>query len=271
MRCLAVRSVSFMVLGLMLQLLPADSSSKVSAQEFKIDTQVYMAGDAEPISHNVTLFSGQMIYDILLSTDSPAKPVEVVIYDRRQRSFVLLDVARKIRMNLQQEILVKMVEGLRQETTQNKVTSFLVTDNYKENVDENSGWHELKNDQITYRFQGDRPGDGLVMAAYGEFLDQFTRLNASDPKKLPPFPRLRLNQMIKKYGLIPTKVEASLSKNELFKNEIKLSSRHTFLNEISEMDEKRIEEVKSLWMSFRQVEFAEFRGLIPASASVGKK
>ncbi len=232
------------------------------AQDFRLETEIYIGDDEQPVSHNLTLFTNRTVYDFQMSTDANPQPTQIAAYDSRDRSFVLIDVARKQRMHLDQVQLIKMVEGVRQETSQNEKTKFLL-DSFDEKLDLASGWMTLTSPKITYRFTGKQPKDVSVLPLYSEFLDQFTRLNASDPTKLPPFPRLKLNQAIKKTGWVPSTVEVKFSKNPLIKSDIRMRSEHTFINQLSKVDRDRIELAKSSWMSSRAVSLAEFRELKP--------
>ena len=232
------------------------------AQEFRLETEIFIGEEEKPVSHNLTLFTNRTVYDFQMSNDADPQPTQIVIYDSRDRSFVLVDVARKQRMHLDQIQLVKMVEGVRQETSQNEKTKFLM-DSFEEKLDIASGWMTLSSPKITYRFSGKQPKEISVLPLYVEFLDQFTRLNATDPTKLPPFPRMKLNQAIKKTGWIASEIEVSFVKNPLIRSDISLRSEHTFINQISKKDRERIELAKSHWMSAKAVSFSEFRGLVP--------
>lgn len=231
------------------------------AQEFRIESEVYVGDEKTPVSQNLTLFSDGMIYDFQMSGDAQPKPLEIAIYDKRDKYFVLVDLVRNQRLKLEQVQIIQMVEGLRQQTSQNELTKFLVADKFEENFDLATGLTELISPSIEYRFFGKQPSDVAILPAYFEFLDQFTRLNASDPTKLPPFPRLQLNRSIQKLGWFPTKVEMKLHKNELFKSDISLSSKHTLIMNLSEKDRQRIKDAKSAWMKTAQVDLRTYRNL----------
>jgi hypothetical protein len=237
------------------------SAGPLLADDFRIETQIYLGADQTPVSQNLTLFSNGMVYDFEMSNDAKPKPLEIVIYNSHDRSFVLLDIERGMRLQLDQSQVVQMVEGLRQQTSQSELTKFLVEDNFVEDVDISSRSVSLKNPHIEYWYRGSNLQDATVLPAYFEFLDQYTRLNASDPTKLPPFPRLKLNQSIKKYGWIPSEVKVTLNPNELIKSKIEIKSKHTLVLSLSDSDRARIKEAKSTWMSSKGVDLATYRGL----------
>ena len=231
------------------------------ANDFRIETEVYVGSEQKPVSQNLTLFSNGLVYDFQMSNEAKPKPLEIVIYNTQDKSFVLIDIQRGIRMELQQVQVIQMVEGLRQQTSQNELTKFLVEDNFEEEADISARCVSLRNSHIEYQFKGAKPPDISVLPGYFEFLDQYTRLNASDPTKLPPFPRLRLNQTIKKYGWIATEVRATLHPNGLFHSKIRLKSAHTMVLSLSDTDRERIKEAKTKWMNSKAVDLATYRGL----------
>lgn len=249
------------VMALTTVLLTWSVTGQLLANDFRIETQIYLGADQQPVSQNLTLFTGGMVYDFEMSNDAKPKPLEIVIYNSHDKAFVLIDMERGIRLELSQLQLIKMVEGLRQQTAQNDLTRFLVDDHFDEEVDFSSRIVSLRNDNIEYWYKGLKLADDTILPAYFEFLDQYTRLNASDPTKLPPFPRLRLNQSIKKYGWIPNEVKVTLHENELIKTRIEIRSEHSLILSLSDADKERIKGAKAKWMSSKAVDLATYRGL----------
>ena len=250
-----------LVIALITVLSISASAGQILANDFRIETEVYLGADQTPVSQNLTLFSSGMVYDFQMSNEAKPKPFEIVIYNSHDKTFVLIDIERGIRLSLQQVQLIQMVEGLRQQTSQNELTKFLVEDNFEEEVDISARGVSLKNEHIEYRYTGSSLQTATVLPVYFEFLDQYTRLNATDPTKLPPFPRLRLNQTIKKYGWIPSEVRVTLNKNDLIKSKIEIKSEHTLVSSLSDTDRERIKEAKDKWMSSKAVDLATYRGL----------
>ena len=235
--------------------------AQTQGQEFRLETQIYLGDSTDPVATNLTLFSAGMIYDFQMSKDVEPEPVEVVILDLRKKSFVLIDLERNQRAKIENAKLMQMLEGLRMQTSQSEKAKFLVNDRFKESFDITTNIAELKSDNIEYKMKGERPDDGSVLPTYFEFVDSFTFLQASDPTKLPPFPRFRLNQMIKKLGWMPTEIEVRLMKNQLFASEIKMRSEHTMIPRLSEKDKERIQMAKNAWMKSKVVGLSAYRSL----------
>lgn len=233
----------------------------LSGQEFRIESQVYAAQSTQPISHNVTLFTPKLIYDTRLSNDAEPKPIEHVVFDTRQKTLILLDTQREVRVEILDLELLKILEGLRRETMQNDRTKFLTNDTFEEETDWSDGWVTLTSPSITYRFRGSQPEDISFLPLYFEFLDHFTRLKASDPTMIPPFPRMKLNQAIKKLGWIPDEVQIDARRNGLFREPIKAFSKHVLTKGLTTSDQEMIEQVKKQWMQYKEVPLIEYRGI----------
>lgn len=233
----------------------------VVAQEFRIETEVYRDGESEPIAENLTLFSGNLIIDFLLAADRTRFPEEIVVYQSNEKRFVLLNTARQIKTEVIEGEVLKILAALQSSSMASGDNEFLFHPNFREHYDVSSGWLTMESPQLTYRTRGDRPTSNQLHRIY-EFLDQFARLNATDPRRMPPFGRLKLNAAIKKYGFIPEEVEVTLIPQlDPPAEPIQLRTRHALMWELSDKDQQRIESAKRYWMDFRRVTLAEFRGL----------
>ena len=235
--------------------------SSVSAQEFSIETQVYSGQSTQPISHNITLFTPKLVCDTRMSNEAEPKPIEYVLFDPRQKLIVLLDTQREVLVELRDLELLNLMEGLRRETMQNEHTKFLTNDTFEEETDWSDGWVTLTSPNITYRFKGRQPEDVSFLPPYFDFLDHFTRLKASDPAMVPPFPRIRLNQSIKKLGWIPDEVQIEIRRNALFREPIEATTKHVLTSGLSSNDQEMIAQARKLWMQYEAVPLTEYRGI----------
>ncbi len=244
-----------------LGLVPLPTLRCANGQEFRIESQVYTSESNLPVSQNTTLFSQGLVYDFQLSNDAQPKPLEIVIFDTRSRTIVLLDTQRKIRIEIPDLQLLKIVDGVRRETAQDQRSSFLVDDSFDEDIDWSTNWVTLSSPQIEYRYRGSQPKDVSIISQYNNFLDHFTMLIASDPTKIPPFARMKLNQSIKRLGWIPTEVQISVKQNSLFRQAFSAKSTHVVINQLSDNDRSRIAMAKQNWIQFEPVQLEEYRGL----------
>ena len=230
------------------------------AQEFRIETEVYSNGASQPISENLTLFADNLIYDFMLPTDGTRFPEEIVIYQSREKKFVLLDTSRQIRTEIIEGELLKILAALQSSRVVDESSEFLFHPAFRETYDESSGWLELRSDQLTYRTRGKLPDNDNLLHTYYEFIDQFARLNATDPRRMPPFARLKLNSALKKYGFIPNEVEVTLVPSiDPPAEPIRVRTTHNVIWNLSARDRERIESAKRYWIDFQSVPLAEFR------------
>ncbi|QEG21523.1 hypothetical protein [Mariniblastus fucicola] len=230
-------------------------------QEFKIETAIY-AGDAKlPVAQNVTLFQNDLIVDLKVDFANPPNVLETKIYDSRQKKVTLLDHARSIRLEISDNRLLQMVDGLRRDISQKKDLQFLVSEVFEETEELETSRIVLKSPTIRYQVEGQRPTDSNYLPIHGEFLDIFTRLSASDPGGFPPFARLRLNESIKKMGWIPTSVEIEMGANALVPKGVKMKSTHVLIDGLSTDDLAKIEAAKKQWLGYPVVNLLKFRGI----------
>ncbi|MEL7500292.1 MAG: hypothetical protein AAFN77_22035 [Planctomycetota bacterium] len=237
------------------------AQTKPRTLEFRIDSKLFVAGDDRPQSHNVTLFSDGIVYDFQSGPNPEQESTEIVIYNSRTKETVLLDQARQMRLDLHDIQILKMLDGLRKDVSNDKRTEFLVNDRYEEIVDVDQRTVTLEGEHITYRVKGIDPFDEKAMPMYHEFLAAFTRLHATDPTKLPPFPRLRLNQSIRRVAWMPIRVEIRVEANSFFKTPFSAHTTHQVIEQLSDADRQRITDAKVHWLNYKPVTFSEYRGL----------
>lgn len=248
---------NFLLMSCAIQL----TTSTGLAHEFRIETEVCRGGDDQPVSESLTLFEGGLIYDFLVTGDDDESIAEqIAIFDTHQRKFVLLDSKRKVKTTIPEFRLIRLLSALKSEgVVQN---DFLVNPEFEEIFDTSSGWLTLQSDQLIYRAKGKRPSDGTVLPIYHEFIDQFARLNVTDPRTMPPFARLKLNAAVKKYGFIPEEINVQLAISEdNVEHKIELTTKHFVFWELSKRDRDQIKLAKEYWMSFKEVTLKEFKNL----------
>jgi hypothetical protein len=240
-----------------------------AAQDFRIETEVIDAVSGDVISENLTLFSGNLIIDFMLSPDTTRFPSEIVIYDTSLKRFVLMDTARKIRTEVADTDLLKILVALQGSHFVDETNEFLFRPEFEESYDQSTGQVELRCPRLTYRMKGTRPAQDVALHRYFEFIDQFARLNATDPRRMPPFARLKLNQAIKKHGVIAEEVEMCLSPDaEGERPEIRIRSKHVAMWKLSEQDRERIESARRYWMEFKNVGLKEYRDIEESVAAL---
>lgn len=232
------------------------------AQDFRIETEVYQGDSTDPISENLTLFSGNLILDFMLPTDRTRFPEEIVIYLSREKKFVLLDTRRKVKTELIEGEVLKILAALQSSNITDETNQFLFHPIFDERFDQSSGVLTMESEQLTYHVRGNRPDKENMLHKYYEFIGQFARLNATDPRRMPPFARLKLNSALMKYGFIPEEVKLTLVPSlDPPSDPIQLRTTHNLIWPLSEKDAKRIASAKRYWMEFEDVSLTKFRNL----------
>ena len=232
-----------------------------STQDFRVESQVFVDGTATPVAENLTLFSGQIAYDFQIAPDGSNEVTEIVIFDQRNRQFILLDLKREMRTDIADYELLKMVENLRTISETNEDTDFLLNPQFETQVDRATKTITLTSEYITYRATGAAKNETERLAAYYDSMDQLTRLSASDPARLPPFPRLALNREIRRNGFFPAEVEVSYRAGAVTKEAYNARATQTPVWELSNEDRERIEMAKRYWVQFEKVTLGTYRGL----------
>lgn len=239
-----------------------------NAQQLRIESQVFVSGKPAAVASSLTLIDSTAAYDFSLDPGHPERELEIAIYDFGQRNVVLLDCARSVMLSLEQYELLKMVEEQRLQVNQQADLAFLISPDFEEDLDLPNNQIELRSPGIRYLAQCEKPRDATAMPYYFEALDQFTRLASSDPSRLPPFPRLALNQVLRRYSLIPREIEFQLNGGTVLPQDLKLRSTHTVVWQISDVDRQRIESAKSKWMTYTEVSLGKYRELSRANSAV---
>lgn len=252
---------------------PAASNSEVASSptpEFRILSQTFVGDKDQPVARNITLFSQGHVYDFQYRQQETT-PAEIVILDTRMRKMVLLDPARKLKLELADVQLLRILDSVRRSAEEDERTRFLVATDYQEEIDPDRRQVTLQGDQIRYTFDGIVPENPNVLPAYFEFLDSFTRLQASDPGKLPPFPRIRLNQSIRRVGWIPRRVEMQVQANAVFRTPFAAHTEHQLEEALTAEDRARISETRQQWAQYQGVSLAEFRGFAADPRTAGSR
>lgn len=242
------------------------ASGNAVAQEFKIETAIFAGDQKLPVAQNVTLFQNDLIVDLKMDFANPPNIISTKVYDSRQKNVALLDHSRNVRLEISDNRLLQMVDGLRRDLSQKEDLQFLVNESFKESAMVDASKIVLTSPTIQYQVEGKRPANANFLKMHSEFLDIFTRLSASDPGGFPPFARMRLNESIKKMGWIPSSVEIVMGANTLVPRGLKMKSTHVLIDGLSKEDIATIETAKKQWVSYTAVNLLKFHGIEQAAA-----
>ena len=224
------------------------------AEEFRIESEILFGDSKEPVSENLTLFSNGVVYDFMLTGSK-----EIAIFDAARERFVLLDPARKKKLTLTSDVIIQFVTKLRVHEFQKKAPFFFDPE-FDETFDEEENLLTLASPRMTYKVKGIKPEDPSAVVQYRKFADWYSRLNATIPGSMPPFPRLKMNEVLAEKGLIPERVELTITpKKRLVQKQLEVTSRHLIIWQLSNRDREQIEKANTYQATFEAVSFEDYR------------
>jgi hypothetical protein len=230
-------------------------SSFAWSDEFRVDTDIFVGDQKEPIAQNLTIFASGLVYDFPL-----AGPEEITVFDPAHGRFVLLDCRRKVKTTLTTAEILEFAAAMKAHAVDmGGVVAFAASPQFERNVDQQGRRITLSSELMTYRTKGAKPKLESAVADYRNFADWYARLNATRPGNLPPFARIELNEAIADLGLIPEEVELKITPaNRLADRTLVVRSRHSANWRITNTDRKRIEKAGTCMVSFQSVSFQDY-------------
>jgi len=231
------------------------------ARELHIETFIYSGRD-KAISENLTLFAERKVYDFRRDPVSH-ETIEVVIYDPTRQRFDLFDVVGRRRMSIMEADIVELLAKVSTNPDVTRRDPMLfdtrAMESMKESFDPATGWLSVAtaDGRLAYRAHGAAPQNPDVLVPYFHFIDWYSRLNGTDPGKMPPFARLQLNRTLLKYGILPDEIELSYSPPGLLDRRINVTSKHFISWGLNRADRELIEKL-SQWSSFPSVDIAQY-------------
>ncbi len=237
-------------------LLVCAAACVVHADEFRVETDVFVGSQKEPIAENVTIFTDGLVYDFPLTG-----PEEITVFDRSRGRFVLLDCRRKVKTTLTTQDLVEFTSALKAHASETDgVFAFAANPRFQRGLDPKTDWLTLSANLMTYRAKGAKPNTETAVSTYRNFADWYARLNATRPGSLPPFARLKLNEAIAKEGWIPEEVELTVTpKMRVVGRKLIMRSHHATVWHLSNKDRERIEKAGDQMLTFQAVGFQDYR------------
>ena len=230
------------------------------ATDFRVHTTVAAEGETQPLSSNLTIFLGQVVYDFPLDSSH-----EVTVFDSQTGQFTLLDRQRQRKCILAGDELLRVTDAIQQRAklTRNPRIRFAANPAFQETFDPDTLRLTLAGEHLTYVAIGTRPELPTVAEQYRGFADWFARLNAVRYPR-PPAARLQLNEAIYRRKMVPERVSRKVPERQT------LSSTHVFAWRLVAEDRQRVEMAQGWSRKYRAVPFDQFRQRSttpPASAS----
>jgi hypothetical protein len=235
----------------------AISAAIAPAENFRIETKIFTSDvddkKAQPVSETTTLFFDGAVYDFI------KEPAQVAVFRKSQGGkpgrFILLDPQHRIKTELSTTQLTGAMAKLRKWAGQqtDPVLQFAADPKFKESFEQDKGELILASHLESYTVTTTPADNPQALVEYREFLDWYAQLNTLLGAGPPPEPRLRLNEALQRYQVLPLKVELTRAGEKE-----PLRAEHSFTWRLSREDADKIDKVRASLASYRGVSNQEF-------------
>lgn len=240
--------------------------SAALAQNFRMETDVYVGSQKKPICQTLTLFADTMVYDFIYGPDEKNKDdqkiTEVTVFDMNAGRVVLLDMAKNRKTVLTHEQLVEMTTAMKVLTTErDEVFHFAANPKFelKPAIDQAQPGFTLTSPKMTYVVECEAAQLKDAPQRYQEFSDWSARLNACRPGNLPPFARMEVSKELAQRNAIPKQItRTTIAPSRLGNKKLEMRSVHHVNWTLSTNDRKRIETVAQQIGTFQSMTFVSY-------------
>ncbi len=239
----------------MVALVAALASARLgAAQEFRIETDIYVGDAEEATSHTVTLFEKSAVYEFV------DNPEQTIVY--RQTStehpaqFILLDAATERRTDIDVERVSKLMEKLSGWAAEqdDPLLKFSASPKFAETFDAETGSLTLTGSEWTYRVATVEASDRAALDRYRKFTDCYAELTSMLYSSPPPGPRQALNAALDNHGVVPVEIRRTIGGDEA--NIVR--AVHLFTWRLSRDDRARLDEAQKQLANYKKVENEAF-------------
>ncbi|MAT72441.1 MAG: hypothetical protein CMJ58_23295 [Planctomycetaceae bacterium] len=226
-----------------------------AAQEFRVETEVFVADEPEPASRTVTLFENGAVYEFIDEAH------QIVVYRRgnedRPGRFILLDTTAKRRTDVPVDRMDALMEKIQAWAAVQKdpMMKFSAEPDFKEQYDRELGQLTLSSKEWTYKAATVTAEDAAALIRYRDFTDAYAKLNALMHGEAPPGPRLALNAALEKHGIVPVEIRRILGNDE----DTQVRAAHLFSWRLSRNDRSRIDEAQRFLANYEKVDNETYR------------
>jgi hypothetical protein len=228
----------------------------VRAEDFRVDSQVFVGKETTPQSTNVTMFHGPHAYDFL------NQPRQITFYDLPRGRIVLVDPDRRVKAEVSRATLDAFCNNLKrlEKQTEDPILDFALRPAFEEESDKDTSERVFKSKYVNYRIKPLTAELEGMAGKYRAFSDAAARLNALVNRgSLPPFARLLVNESLDEKGQVPAQVQLTVSSARLVGGRtVLLRSEHEFRPRLLDSDLRKIDEAGELLGSAKLVGLGEY-------------
>jgi hypothetical protein len=158
------------------------SASLSRADDFRIETKVFVGKDKNPVTQTTTLFRAGYVYDYLTT------PEQVAVFDKQHGRFILLDPVSKRKTEIKTgEVLsfTRQCQAMASKSS-NAFLKFAADPEFETDFSDD-GELTLVSDYINYKLATEPASTPEAAEQYREFSDWYARFNAMvNPESTPP-------------------------------------------------------------------------------------
>lgn len=206
------------------------------------------SGHEEIVANNFSLFQSGRVYDYVEAAG------EVVVFDRSEKHFIVLNIHRNVFTKVTFEELKRLLDARGPKTQQYiktlktqqsadaervaRMLTFQLNPKFETIYDSQSGALQLKAPSWKYSVSTEAWGDNEQLERYLEYTDWMAKLNCVlHPSSMFPEPRLALNAELRKLdGRVPVIVQLDLRPDE----RMTLRAEYQFVRNLNDHDQKLI-------------------------------
>ena len=233
------------------------SAAAAQGEDFKVSNKIYFPNVETP-AVSTTLFQAGRVYDFL---EPDGKTMEMIVFDKKNDQIILLDPNRQMRTEITTGQVAKQIGRLHEAAVDHRNPEsirFLATPVFSEQVSAKSGVLTLDSKWMRYVVTTEAPKNPFDARQYNEFADWLAQTNKIlNPQANLPFPRLKLNEVLKKRQEIPVKIAFTM-KAEGRRKEYTIRSEHNFQWGLAANDLRRIEDAGTALHTYNLVSFEEY-------------
>ena len=238
----------------LIAMLSAFCAASAAAQEFRVETDVFVGEEPEATSHAVTLFEKSAVYEF---TENPQ---QIVVYRAadgdRAAEFILLDPQSQRRTEVEvakiKTLMGKLAKWAGEQ--QDPVLKFAANPKFDEKFNEESGELTLSSKEWTYRIATVPAENQAALTRYRDFADRYAELSTMLHGAVPPAARQALDAALVKHKAIPVEIRRTTGGDE--KNQVRAA--HLFSWRLSREDRSRLDDAQKYLASFKKVDNEKF-------------
>lgn len=255
-RCIE-RATMTCILAIMMAATADAQNTLVSSSappQWVVLTEVFQGDALKPDETHQIVFQNGIYYDFSAAKDQPW-----TIFDLPQSRVILLDRERQTRTSIATEDLVRLTARAETELTNVEQRSRFGMD--AQPVQASATEFALHYDDTEYHITGVRTGDPDAAAQYGRFVDWVCRLNIARPRGVPPFARMKLNELMMAQNVMPRETSVTLTRYvgaDRNAATIRLRSMTSMGSEIDASLAAQIQDAQTMRVVFKEVPWDQY-------------